>query len=73
MTTNGSTRGASGKLAPSLALFLSFFLLGVFVSALGPAVPALSRRVGSEEVDFGKVFSLRGMGYLLGSLVSSAT
>eukprot|EP00904_Undaria_pinnatifida_P013995 jgi/Undpi1/9726/HiC_scaffold_27.g12182.m1 len=59
------------RLAPSLAMFLSFFLLGVFVSALGPAVPSLSRDVGVQEVSFGMVFSLRGLGHLLGSWSSS--
>lgn len=59
------------RLSPSLAMFLSFFLLGVFVSALGPAVPALSRDVGTQEVSFGMVFSLRGFGHLLGSWSSS--
>lgn len=60
-----------GRLLPSLALFSSFLLLGVFVSALGPAVPSLSRTVGVPEVSFGTAFSLRGLGYLLGSWCSS--
>lgn len=60
-------------LLPSLALFWSFLLLGIFVSALGPAVPSLSRHVGVSEVAFGRAFSLRGLGYLLGSYASSLT
>ena len=59
------------RLAPSLAMFSSFFLLGAFISALGPAVPSLSRDVSVQEVSFGMVFSLRGLGHLLGSWSSS--
>eukprot|EP00752_Nemacystus_decipiens_P016764 g15002.t1 len=35
--------------------------------ALGPAVPSLSRDLGVAETSFGTGFSLRGLGYLLGS------
>ena len=55
------------RLFPSIAMFLSYFLLGVFLSALGPAIPSLSRDIGTQEVAFGVVFSLRGLGHLLGS------
>lgn len=54
-------------------MFLSFFLLGVFMSALGPSIPALSRDIGVLEESFGAIISLRGMGYLLGSWTSSLT
>ncbi|CAN0078886.1 unnamed protein product [Scytosiphon promiscuus] len=61
------------RLLPSLALFASFFLLGVFISALGPSVPSLSRDLEVTEVSFGMAFSLRGLGYLMGSWGSSLT
>ncbi|CAN0426269.1 unnamed protein product [Pylaiella littoralis] len=64
---------SSGRLFPSLALFGSFFLLGVFISALGPAVPSLSRDLAVAESSFGTGFTLRGLGYLLGSWCSSLT
>lgn len=63
----------ASRLGPSLAMFSSFFLMGLFVSALGPAVPPLARDVGIEEVSFGAVFSVRGLGHLLGSWASSLT
>lgn len=63
----------SGRLFPSLVLFASFTLLGIFISALGPAVPFLSRDLGVAETSFGAGFSLRGLGYLLGSWCSSLT
>lgn len=68
----GSSR-ISSRLFPSLVLFGSFTLLGIFISALGPAVPSLSRDLGVAETSFGTTFSLRGLGYLLGSWCSSLT
>ena len=61
------------RLAPSVAMCSSFFLMGLFVSALGPAVPSLARDVGIEEVSFGAVFSIRGLGHLLGSWAAPLT
>ncbi|CAN0456694.1 unnamed protein product, partial [Phaeothamnion confervicola] len=49
----------------------SFFFLGVFISVLGPALPALSRAVGQSEGHLGLSITSRGLGYLAGSAASS--
>lgn len=59
------------RLLPSLALFGSFFLLGVFISSLGPAIAPLSHDLGVADVSLGAGVALRGLGYLLGSWLSS--
>ncbi|CAN0210000.1 unnamed protein product, partial [Ectocarpus sp. 13 AM-2016] len=59
------------RLIPSLALFGTFFLLGVFISSLGPAIAPLSHDLDIADVSLGAGVALRGLGYLLGSWLSS--
>ena len=56
------------RLLCSATYCLNFMLLGGIISSLGPLIPIFTVRQGVPETDFGVLFTLRGIGYVLGSL-----
>lgn len=56
------------QLGYTLAYFGSFVLLGMAASALGPSLPWLAERTGSEIGTIGFLFTATSLGYMLGSL-----
>jgi fucose permease len=42
-------------------------MVGGFISGLGPLIPNISEEYGRKETDFGVVFFVRGIGYMLGA------
>ena len=65
-------RGDTPKIVGSLACFASFLVYGACQGALGAALPSLSAAFGQSEGTFGTVYTLRGLGYLVGTLGSAA-
>ena len=43
----------------------NFIYYGAEISALGPSVPLLSKKINMPETSFGLVFTCRGIGYLI--------
>ena len=64
--------GDTAKIIGSVACFASFLVYGACQGALGAALPSLSVAFGQSEGSFGTVYSLRGLGYLVGTLGSAA-
>ena len=64
--------GDTAKIVGSVACFASFLVYGACQGALGAALPSLSAAFGLSEGNFGIVYSLRGLGYLVGTLGSAA-
>ena len=50
--------------------FLSFIVLGLTASALGPTIPGLAAHTGSTVGQISILFTTQAFGYLLGSLLS---
>lgn len=54
----------------SAGYFAAFIALGLAVSALGPALPALAQQTGVQLHAISILFSARGAGFLVGALLS---
>jgi MFS transporter, FHS family, Na+ dependent glucose transporter 1 len=56
----------------SLACFGCFLIYGATNGSLGAALPSLAKAYGMSESQFGYVFTLRGVGYCIGTLSTAA-
>lgn len=52
----------------TLAYYGTFLLLGMAISAIGPSLPWLAERTGSDVGSIGFLFTASSLGYMLGSL-----
>lgn len=53
----------------SIPYYLAFIALGLVTAALGPTLPALAERTGSDLSGISVLFTTSALGYLLGSLL----
>jgi fucose permease len=59
-------------IVPSVLCFLSFLAYGSSCSSLGPALPFLSERLGVSVARLAMLFTARGIGYTVGTLLAAA-
>lgn len=53
----------------SITYFVAFIVLGVVTASLGPTLPGLAEQTGSQISQISILFTVRSLGYLVGSLV----
>ena len=79
LTMNGSQlKGAGCKITSddlpvimsTIACFICFIVYGAFYTSLGAAIPLMCKSFNKNESDFGFVFTMRGIGVMLGSIVT---
>ena len=56
-------------IAQTAAYYGGYVVIGIFAASLGPTLPALAARTGSQLTEISFLFTARALGYLLGSLV----
>ncbi|EFC44974.1 predicted protein [Naegleria gruberi] len=59
----------SRKLYETLLICYLFIPLGVGLAMLGPTMPILSKKLGVAEGEMGILFTMRGIGYILSSMI----
>jgi MFS transporter, FHS family, Na+ dependent glucose transporter 1 len=67
-TTAPATRGR--LLAQTASYYAAFIALGLVGSSLGPTLQSLADRTQTEPGDIGLLFTMRALGYLIGSVLS---
>ena len=53
----------------TIGYFAAFIALGLYISTLGPTLPFLAEHTGSELDQISILFTVRALGYLIGSLM----
>ncbi len=66
------TSDDEGAIAASIACSVSFLIYGSSAAALGAALPGLADHFHKSKAGFELAFSIRGLGYLFGTLSSAA-
>jgi FHS family Na+ dependent glucose MFS transporter 1 len=70
MSTSASPAAASdNRLVRAFAYFLSFVVLGLILSAIGPTLPGLAEQTGSTLGQISIIFTANSLGYIGGSLL----
>jgi hypothetical protein len=57
-------------LLSSFACFAGFIVYGACVASLGAALPSVASHFNKTEAEFGVVFTVRGIGFLIGTFLS---
>jgi fucose permease len=65
------TKADTNLIIASVACYGAFAVYGACVSALGASLPSLAEATGRSKSAFGIAFTTRGIGYLIGTLVSA--
>ena len=55
----------------SVALFITFIVYGASAASLGAAIPSMNKQFHTSNSAMGLCFTLRGIGYLVGTLTSA--
>ena len=55
----------------SVALFITFIVYGASAASLGAAIPSMNKQFHTSNSAMGLCFTLRGIGYLIGTLTSA--
>jgi MFS transporter, FHS family, Na+ dependent glucose transporter 1 len=58
------------RLAQTTSYFAAFIALGLMAAALGPTLPSLAEQTHTPIRDIGLLFTMRALGYLIGSVQS---
>ncbi len=64
-----STARSSAAVQQTIGYFAGHVVLGFVSASLGPTIPALAAKVGEQPDALGVLFTVRALGYLLGSVL----